>query len=699
MPPPVARVDPVQDTHFGVTIDDPYRWMEQQPAEFESWLDGQAAYASERLGTLPHRSALLARIQNLGAGVPQLSDFALAGDRVFYLREDRHLAVPVLVTRLAAADGTERVLLDPNAIAGPAHSNLDWYVPAPDGRHVACGIALGGSENATLRVIDVDTGALLDDAIGNVRLPFVSWLADGRSLLYHRYLDLPAGTASAQRRLDSRSGLHRLGTDPARDPVVLARGVNPRVPLAPVDRPLLYRPPGTDWVVAIVSHKAMRGHRIDDRLSDCTLYLAPVSGLADPAGCPWERVADPADRVSAFAVGADVIYLVSARDADRRQVLAVPLGEPSPAQPTVLVRESDRVVETVRIAGDRLLIRDLADGVARLRQVPLAGGEPAEVALPMAGTILEWAGTPDSPTVLLRMESWTEAPQVYRYDAGSGAITGTEWAAPTPAGFADIETYQVRATARDGTPIPISVIHRRGLVRDGDNPTLLSGYGSYGISFDPRFRPGMLAWLERGGVWAVAHIRGGGEYGDGWHEAGWQLRKENTITDFLDCAEHLVGHGYTRPARLAGEGTSAGGIPTGGALVRRPDLWAAMVLRVPFVNALRAEFGENGPINVPEFGSVDSEEGLRSLLIVDCYQRVQDGTPYPAALFTAGRNDPRVPAWQPAKMTARLQAATSSDRPVLLRVERHGGHGFGSTAEQRDAELAYELAFLFDQFS
>ena len=207
----------------------------------------------------------------------------------------------------------------------------------------------------------------------------------------------------------------------------------------------------------------------------------------------------------------------------------------------------------------------------------------------------------------------------------------------------------------------------------------------------------MLAWYERGGVYAVAHVRGGGEHGREWHEAGRGPGKETTISDLIDCAEHLVVEGYTRPGRLAGKGVSAGGIAAGGALVRRPDLWAAMVLQVPLVNALRAETGENGPVNVPEFGSVATEAGFRGLLVMDACLRVRDGVAYPAVLLTAGLNDPRVDVWQPAKLAARLQAATASGRPVLLRIDAQAGHGFGSTAGQRNSLLADQLAFLLDQ--
>jgi prolyl oligopeptidase len=320
--------------------------------------------------------------------------------------------------------------------------------------------------------------------------------------------------------------------------------------------------------------------------------------------------------------------------------------------------------------------------------------------LPVDGTVLGWAARPDLPEALLLLTSWAQPPRVYRYDGASGAVEDAGWPpAPSPApDFGAVVVTDLQVPARDGTPIPLSVIHRKGLELDGENPTVLVGYGSYGISLRPRFEPEWLAWYERGGIQAVGHLRGGGELGRGWHEAGRGPTKENTITDFIDCAEHLIAAGYTRPGRLAGQGASAGGIPTGGALVRRPELWAAMVLLVPAVNLTRMEFSDNGPINVPEFGSVSTEDGLRALLIVDSYLRVCDGGHYPAVLLTAGLNDPRVTPWQPAKLAARLQAATASGRPVLLRVDEHAGHGIGSTRAQRDALFADELAFLLQAF-
>jgi prolyl oligopeptidase len=326
------------------------------------------------------------------------------------------------------------------------------------------------------------------------------------------------------------------------------------------------------------------------------------------------------------------------------------------------------------------------------------GGAPEAVALPDTDAILDWAGEPGSGVVYLATTAWTAAPRILRYDAASNTASDTGWLPPSSVDFSEIEAEEVEAPAPDGERIPLSIIHRKGLARDGSHPTLLIGYGSYGISLPPFFMPQMLAWYERGGVMAIAHMRGGGEKGDQWHQAGRLLNKENTIGDFIACAEYLVSEGYTQPGLLAGEGGSAGGIPSGGALVRRPDLFAAMVMRVAITNALRAELTENGPPNVMEFGSATTEDGFNGLLIIDSYQRVRDGTAYPAVLLTSGANDPRVVVWMAMKMAARLQVATSSDKPILLRLEEQGGHGMGSTRQQEDAELADKLAFLLWQF-
>jgi prolyl oligopeptidase len=686
--PPVARIEVVRDTYFGTPIEDPYRWLEDwQGEEAQAFLKGQAVYARAALDALPQRAALLARIGALSDASPVLYSFHVAAGRTFYMRRDSGENLAKLVLR-ARPDAPEQVLLDPNTLPGEVHTAIDWYAPSWDGRHVAYGISPGGSEDSTLHVLDVDGGRTLDEAIPRTMFDGVCWLEDNRSFVYNRLPDPSPDAPPAERLLDSHVYLHHLGTDSRTDPAIFGRGVHPTIALARIDIPFVTAQPTSPWAIATVLH---------GDLKEISLYAAPRTALADRATCPWAKVAGPADAVTGFALSGETLYVRTHRDAPRYQVIAVALRQPDLAGAAVIVPEGPAVIEAIEVVGDHLLTLDMDGGITRMRRVGLSGGAPEPVPLPVEGHATEWAHEPGSPEVLLQLTSWTMSPRVYRYHADRGTLEDTGWRPPSPVDFSAIESHEVEAPAPDGTMIPLSIIHRKGLALDGSNPTLLTGYGSYGLSITPAFTPQMLAWYERGGVYAVAHMRGGGERGDGWHQAGRMLNKERTIGDFIACAEFLIAQGYTRPARLAGEGTSAGGIPSGGALVRRPDLWAAMVMRVAVTNALRFELTENGPPNVMELGSATTEDGFRGLLIIDSYLRVRDDVPYPAVLLTTGANDPRVVVWMATKMAARLQAATSSGKPVLLRVEFQGGHGFGSTKRQVDEELADKLAFLLDQ--
>lgn len=423
-----------------------------------------------------------------------------------------------------------------------------------------------------------------------------------------------------------------------------------------------------------------------------SIYVASLDVLDRPDGGQWTRVATPEDGVMSCAASADTLFLRTARDAPRFQVVATPLAAPDLAHARVVVPPGDGVIQDLRVAGDQLLISELVGGVSRLRRVPLGGGAPEVVPLPIAGTLLHWDSAPGSALAALELTSWTVAPRILLYDAASGAVRDPELSSPAPVDLREIEVAEVVAPGRDGTPIPLSIIHRRGLVRDGNNPTLLFGYGAYGISASPRCLPEMLAWYERGGVYAIAHVRGG-EGGAEWHAAGRLGHKQTTIDDFIACAEYLIAHGYTSPARLAAEGVSAGGIPAGCALAQRPELWGAVVLLVPLVNPLRLEASEYGAQNAPEFGTVTTPEGFASLLISDTYHQIQDGVAYPPVLISAGLNDPYAPVWHASKLAARLQAATAADHPILLRVDFGGGHAL-STTQQASAERADVLAFL-----
>lgn len=688
MEQPVARKEIVTDTYFGTTIEDPYRWMEDwKGEELKAWVAAQGAYTRAYLDALPEREALRMRIAELGDASPTFYNFSFTGERFFYLRRDPGEKLGKLTVR-KSKDAEEIVLFDPNTLTGEVHTAIDWYVPSRNGAYVAYGISQGGSEASTLHVLEVDSKKTLDLAISRTLFGLVSWLEDNQSFIYHRFPELPPGAPEAEKYDNSCTYLHQLGNDPEQDLLVFGRGVNNRAEIGSQDSPFIFTSSSSNWMIGFIVHGA---------LNELTLYAAPRSMLAEPATCPWTKVADIEDAVSDFAFVGDTIYLKTHKDALRYKVITTSLKAPDIANAVTVIPESKVVIQQLFIAGDYLLTQDLDGGITRMRKISRHGGSLEEVALPVSGSITGTASIPSSPTILLQLTAWTISPRIYLYNSAENTLQDSGWLAPSPIDFSEIEAYEVQVPAKDGVLIPLSIIHKKGLKLDGNNPTLLTGYGSYGLTLDSVFSPTLLAWYERGGVYAVAHIRGGGEYGEEWHKAGQKLNKQNTIDDFIACAEYLIAQKYTRPEKLAGEGTSAGGIPSGGSLVKRPDLWSVMVIRVGVTNTLRSEVSENGPPNVPEFGSTSTEEGFKGLTIVDSYHKVKDGTKYPAVLLTTGLNDPRVVVWQATKMAARLQAATSSDKPILLRVEEQGGHGMGSTKQQIEAELADKLAFLLQQ--
>jgi len=673
-----ARVDTVVDTVFGHQLADPYRWMEEGP-ELREWALAQGAKAEEHLAALPLRAELLARMDEVTRDTVEVTAKASRNRIEIFLRQTG--AVPALVVR---EGDEERVLLDPATVEGDEHSSLEFFAPSPDGRLVVCALAQGGSERSHVHVLDVATGELTPTEIRHSLHGYPAWLPDGSGFFCHRFADPDPAVPADQRRLNSATWFQPIGGEAT---IALRRGHNPTLPMEPIDGAYMVLPKDSELIFALVLHSVSIGST-NEELFAFSLYATDRAGLADLAACEWRKIIDRADEATAYAIHGDTIYVVTYKDAPRGEVQAWSLTD---GTRRTVVPGGERSVLGVKVIGDHLVIREIDAGTARMRRMSLNTGEIEDIPLPEGGTIAQWTAHPDGKSALVLFSSWTQPLTAYRYD---GELHDTGWIPRSTVDFSDIEVTQLRAPARDGVLIPMTVLHRKGITLDGNNPTMMSGYGSYGLLARPAFNPRLLPWLERGGVYALAGIRGGGEYGEEWHEAGRLLNKENTITDFIDCAEYLVDVGYTSPRRLAGHGGSAGGIPSGGALVRRPDLFGAMVSEVPVFNTTRVEFSENGPVNVPEFGSVSTEDGLRALLIVDSYLRVRDGVEYPAVLITAGLNDPRVVAWQPAKMAARLQAATASGRSVLLRVEEHGGHGPGSTRAQRNAVMADIFAFL-----
>lgn len=690
--PPVAPVRPVTDEYFGVKVVDPYRYMENlKDPEVESWFKEQNDYARGVLAGIPGREALLARIKALDEGAPaRVSDLRrLPGGRYFY---QKRLASEDLY-KLYIRDGLrgpERLLVDPSkfAASGGPHYAISYYNPSLDGRYVAVGVSPAGSEDAVLRVMDVSSGQETGDVIDRAQFGSPNWLPGGRSFVYNRLQKLGSNSAPSDRYLNSRVYLHVLGADPNRDALVFGEGV-PSVKIDPADIPFMVTAPGVPYALGILAH----GVR-----NELTAYAAPIDSLGHST-VPWKLVCDVDDDITAFDSHGDDLYLLSHLNASRFKVLHTRFSNPDLAHAEVVVPASQSVIRNISAAGDALYVQELSGGIGRLVRVAYPSGKPEDVSLPFQGTVTVEGTDQRVPGALLDMTSWTKASKIYAYDPHDKRVRDTQL---QPAGPFDepagLESVEVKAKSYDGTLVPLSIIYKKGLKLDGSNPTLLDGYGSYGISSDPYFDSRFLAWYERGGVFAVAHVRGGGEYGEDWHLAGKMLKKPNTWKDFIACAEYLIGQKYTSPAKLAIEGGSAGGITVGRSITTRPDLFAAAIDAVPMSDVVRSEFTPNGPPNIPEFGSVKTEDGFKGLYEMSAYHHVEDGTAYPAVMVTTGFNDPRVISWEPGKMAARLEAATSSGKPILLRVDYDAGHGFGSTKSQREQELADEMSFILWQF-
>ena len=686
--PPVAPVRPVVETYFGTTVVDPYRWLERlDDPETRAWIKGQSAYARRTLAALPLRQTLFARIEALDADKTEVWQPQRWGQRLFYLKTAPGKQSRSLFVRETPAS-TERLLVDADALSTKEkHVTIDWAYPSPDGELVAYGISPSGSEDSVLHVVETATGRTLSEAIDRTSEAMVAWI-DGRTFTYPRLQKLLPGAPVTARYQRSRVYLHAVGQDAERDSPVFGWGLSPSVPMDEDDNPYPRTAPGSDWVLGFTR----RGMR-----PELSIYAAPRASLAG-AETPWKKIADAdADEVTDFRVRGDEIFLMTHHDAPRFKVIAASLAHPDLAGARVVIPESEAVIQSLAVGRDALYAAMLDGALGHLTRVPLdgKGGRIETAELPEKGTIdMLWAH-PQLDGALFQLRTWTTDPRPYEWRAGAKTVTDLGLVPPSSAASDALVADEVMVKSTDGTRVPLSIVHARDVARDGKRPTWLEGYGAYGLEREPSFSPTQIAWLERGGVFAVCHVRGGGEYGDAWHRAGMKANKERGIEDFFGCARYLVEVGLTAPAHLAAVGASAGGVLIGGAITRKPELFAAALIKVGITNVLRFETGPNGPSNVPEYGSVKTEEGFRALLVQDAYSHVVDHTPYPAVLLTGGMADAEVPPWQPAKMAARLQAATSSGRPVLLRVDEEVGHGlYRSTRAQQHANLADQYAFL-----
>ncbi len=691
-PAPVAPVRPVTDTFFGKSVVDPYRYMEDMASpEVLAYAKAQNDRARRALDAIPGRARLLARIQQLDASVPSRigSVTRLPGEVYVYQKRGANDDQYKLYVRRGLA-GAEKLLVDPEAMTkakGEPHA-VTFVTPSETGRYVAYGIGVGGSEEASIHVMDTTTGREVIAPIDRAHSSEAAWMPDDSGFFYFRQRALPKDAPVTEKYRFQSAYFHRLRGKGA-DLEVLKAGESKALPITAEEFPNVFPITGSRWAMALPANGVQR---------ELSLYATPRGDALKPA-TTWRKLFEKDAAVTGFAVHGDDLYVMTYKDAPRFKVLRTSVVDPDLANAEVVVPPGPEVVVDVKAAKDGLYVLARDGTVGKLYRVDYApGAKPVPVALPREGSVAIDSADPRLPGVVLTIGSWTRDYGVYLGGAdGRFADTGLQEVGPFGAP-ADLESKEVLVKSHDGVLVPLSIVHRKGLKLDGTNPTLLYGYGSYGITDDPGYIPRFLAWYEEGAIRATCHVRGGGAYGQEWHLGGKLATKPNTWKDFIACGEYLVREGYTSKAKLAINGGSAGGILVGRAMTERPDLFAVAVPQVGMMDALRSEFSANGVPNIPEFGTVKDEAGFAALYEMDTLRHVVDGVAYPATLVVTGINDPRVPAWSPMKFTARLQAATSGDRPVLLAIDFAAGHGLGSTKAQRQQEFADTWSFMLWQF-
>jgi prolyl oligopeptidase len=664
--PPATRTGADQTTFFGTTVADPYRWLEDAASpEVQRWIDAQNAHAERVLASFPEREAIAKRVEALATTSADRFAPQISGRTLFYLRETPPSPQPVLVAQ-AWPNGSDRTLVDVNDAGGRV--SIVGYWPSPSGRYVAYGTAEGGSELTTIRFRDVEKGTTLPDALpyagGGTSPQTLAWDADEGGVTYARY-PLP-GQNGGVSPFDTALYHHKLSA-PAESDAVAFAGFSKIA-----EYRLLTSANG--------KHTAVLTNEGDGGPAD--VYLRTANG--------WRRVIDASANVTTAAYAGDRLLIVVTGDAPRGRIVSIaPDGKASD-----LVREGDWAIQSVAgIGGGFLVVRSWGPAW-RIDHYGANGTLVRQVALPHDGIhVEEIASASSSDDAVISYSGWTIPTRWLHYDGKSGALT-TLFEVHPAADYSHVKAQTIEATSADGTKVPVSVLSLDSAPKTGTAPTILYGYGGYGVPVAPSFISANLAWIERGGVLAYAHTRGGNEFGEAWHQGGMLTRKQHVFDDFQAAATALVAQGWTDTAHLGAFGASNGGLLMGAAITQHPDTYRAVVAFVGIYDSLRHQTFPNGAYNVTEYGSTDDRDQFAALYAYSPLHHVKASTPGPAVLLETGVNDPRVAPWQSRKFAAALQAASSSGRPILLLTRTGAGHGVGAPFAQRVGNTAVLLAFL-----
>ena len=687
LPYPSARVDPLVETLHGIQVPDPYRWLEDAASpQTQAWVGAQNALTRTLLDG-PARDVFVRELTER-FDYPRTLAALCRGDRFFFTRNPGLLNQPILYVQEAPRGAEPTVLIDPNALSADGTTALTAIAPSPDGRLLAYALSERGSDRQIIRIRHVETGRDLDDRLEWVKFASIAWTRDGSAFYYLRFPE-PGTVPAEDEQYFGRIYFHRLGNLQKQDVLVFDRPAQKEIV------PLVHVTHDGRYVVIV----AQRGASDD---SEVYFIEREEPHSIRPLFTGFDAAYDYVDSAG------DLLFFRTTRDAPRGRIVSV---DPRDLRVTEVVPESPHRLSTAVISRDGLYAVYLANASGRIERFALDGAPLGAVELPGIGSIVTIDAQPDQPRVVLIYTSFTEPPTAYSVSVDSGQCfrlkaETTELDAGEPQLPArsrssrlqaeEISAYvtrQVWYPSKDGTRVSMFLVHRGDIQPDGERPVLLSGYGGFNINRTPAYDPGNFPFLDRGGIFALANLRGGGEYGEEWHRAGMLDRKQNVFDDFIAAAEFLIREGYTRAAKIAIEGGSNGGLLVGAAMIQRPDLFGAVLCRVPVADMLRYHLFTVGRFWIPEYGSADDPAQFEYLLKYSPYHNVQDGVRYPATLIMTADTDDRVSPGMAKKFAARLQGAGAGG-PLLIRVETKAGHGAGKPLAKLIEEEADMLAFL-----
>jgi prolyl oligopeptidase len=678
--PPKAKVDIVEETIHGHKIADPYRWLEDaSSADSQEYVRAELAYTRGILDPLPGREQIHQRLGQL-LSIGNISTPQIGGPYYFYTRREGMQNQPVLLVR-ESIHGNDRALVDANQLAADGTVALDWWFPSDDGKYMAYGTSASGSEISTLHVIETATGNLLPDTIEHTRIAQVSWKKDNSGFYYGRNPkkgDVPEGDEAYYLHIF----YHELGTDPAKDPLIWGEGRKKEEIL------VSQLPDDDDRWLLLTAFEGSAGKN--------ELFLQDLKAGSAPI-----ELTSGKDFHYSGEIFRGKLYITTNEDAPHFRLFTVDAASPGRSNWKEIIPSTDGILKGTAIVDGKILAEYEKDASSQLKLFDLEGKALGDVALPGIGTIAGLGGRWDRKDTFFGFASFTIPPSVYQVELASRKTSLWDKVSTPGVDPSAFEVRQVWYTSKDGTKVPMFVFHKKGLQLNGKNPTLLTGYGGFNVSLTPTFSGARYLWLEHGGVFAVANLRGGSEFGEEWHRGGMLDKKQNVFDDFITAAEFLISDKITDKDHLAIQGGSNGGLLMGAALTQRPDLFRAVVCQVPLLDMLRYQNFLIAKFWVPEYGSAEDAKQFDWLYAYSPYHHVKPGAEYPAIMFMTADSDSRVDPMHAKKMAALMQAEASNgkshDRPILLRIEPKAGHGQGKPISKQIEEGTDIYSFLFWQ--